>query len=137
MGAKKTVSFTFNWQATDPALTFNPSANPPDLTGVTDGPMASTNTIYTNIQNVDLLDNHGIQIDYTGTASGTITAMVSNNGRKFYALTLNPAITQPTGSTGGCIGSFNQLPYKYLMFKYVNSSGTGTLKIINNSKDLN
>lgn len=137
MGAKKTVSFTFNWQDTNPAPTFNPTANPQVLSGVTAGVMANTDTIYSNIQNVDLLDNHGVQIDYSGNAVGTITILASNNGRIFYPLTLVPAITQPAGNPGGCIGSLNQLPYKYIMFRYVNTSGNGLLTIINNSKDLN
>jgi hypothetical protein len=99
--------------------------------------MASTNTIYSNILDISRMDNIGAEVNWSGTPTGTLSVMVSNSGVSFSALTFSPALTQPTGSAGGYVINLNQLPFKYLMFQYINASGSGILTIYLQSKDLN
>jgi hypothetical protein len=105
--------------------------------GVADGAMASTNTIYSQIIEKSRMDNVGAEVTFTGNATGTISVMVSNSGAKFYALTFSPPLGQPAGSNGGYAIDLNQLPFKYIMFQYVNVSGSGTLNIYLQFQDLN
>lgn len=133
MGSKKTNTFEFNWVAS-PNIPYSPNV---PLSGVTNGVMSGTNTIYSNVQFIENVDNVGVEIEYTGTAAGTITILASISGNNFFELPFNPIITQPAGSTGGCCGSINQQPYKYLIVKYVNASGAGILNVYLETKDLN
>jgi hypothetical protein len=131
MGAvKNQFPNQFNWQTTTP-VPFKPNVA---LSGVTAGVMSSTNTIYTNIVNVQNYDNSGLQLDWTGTPTGTISIMVSNSGAIFHALTFVPALSQPAGSAGGMVIDLNQIPFTYLMIQYVNSSGTGSLTAYGQTK---
>ena len=131
-----------SWQTTNPATGFLPL----NATGVTQGSapsgllngvMSSTNTIYTQIIDISRIDNMGLEITWTGTPTGTLSVMVSNSGINFYALTFNPALTQPAGSAGGYAIDLNQLPFKYVMLQYTNSSGSGTISTYGQIKDLN
>lgn len=133
MGVKKNNDFQFNWQSTSP-VPFN--KNTP-LTGVVLGAMASTNIIYSNIQDLWNTDNQGLEITYTGTPTGTIQVMGSVSGINFYPITFSPALTQPSGSPGGYLVSLNQWPWRYLFIQYTNSSGSGNLTVYITSKDLN
>lgn len=133
MGVKKRNSYQFNWQATTP-IPFNQNTA---RSGVLTGAMASTNTIYTNIQDLSNTDNQGLEIFWTGTPTGTISILGSESGVSFFALTFTPALTQPAGSAGGYGVNLNQFPWRYLMLQYVNASGTGTLTAWIGSKDLN
>ena len=99
--------------------------------------MASTNTIYSQILEVARMDNVGLEVTWTGTPTGTLQVMVSNSGIYFYALTFNPALAQPSGSASGYAISLNQIPFKYVMLQYANSSGSGILTIYGQNKDLN
>lgn len=83
------------------------------------------------------MDNQGLEVTWTGTPTGTFSVQVSNSGINFYALTFNPALAQPAGSAGGYAVNLNQLPFKYMMLKYVNASGTGVLTVYGQQKDLN
>lgn len=107
-----------------------PSGNP-------SGAMASTNTIYSQIIDISRIDNMGLEITWSGTPNGTLSVMVSNSGINFYALTFNPVLAQPAGSAGGYAINLNQLPFKYVMLQYTNSSSTGTLTAYAQIKDLN
>lgn len=133
MGVKKRNSFQFNWNTTTP-VPFIPNA---PLSGVLSGVMSSTNTIYSNIQDLSNTDNQGLEITWTGTPTGTIQIMCSESGANFYALTFNPTITQPAGSAGGYLINVNQVPWRYMMIQYTNSSGSGSLTTWIGSKDLN
>lgn len=133
VGFKKTNSFQFNWQSSTP-VPFTPNA---PKTGVLAGAMASTNTIYSNIQDLTNTDNQGLEITWTGTPTGTLSVWCSQSGIYFYPLTFDPALAQPGGSAGGYLVNLNQLPWRYLFIQYVNSSGTGSLLIWIGSKDLN
>ena len=99
--------------------------------------MASTNVIYSQIMDISRMDNGGLEINYVGTATGTIQIMCSNSGVNFYALTFNPVLAQPSGVSGGYLINLNQVPFRYVMIQYTNSSGSGTLTAFGQFKDLN
>lgn len=140
MSGKNQYPQAFDWQSTSPVSGFlplkaNQSGSPPS--GAHTGAMASTNAIYSQIVDISRMDNGGLEVTWTGTPTGTFSVMVSNSGINFYALTFNPAIAQPSGSDGGYAVNLNQLPFKYLMLQYVNSSGSGVLTVAGQMKDLN
>ena len=83
------------------------------------------------------MDNIGLEVTWAGTPTGTFEVMGSNSGASFYALTFNPALTQPAGSGGGYLIDLTGFPFKYIMLKYVNASGSGTLTVYGQNKDLN
>lgn len=131
-----------SWQSTNPATGFYPQnmtvqGQGSAPSGLLDGAMSGTNTIYTQILDISRMDNMGLEITWTGTPTGTFSVMVSCSGLNFYALTFNPALTQPTGSAGGYAVDLNQLPFKYLLLQYTNSTGSGTLTAYGQVKDLN
>ena len=133
MGVKKRNTFQLNWQSSSPAP-FTPN-NPPS--GVVSGSMSGTNTIYSNIQDISMTDNQGLEINYSGTAVGTIQVLCSESGVNFYPLTFTPALAQPSGTSGGYLIDLNQVPWRYIMLEYTNASGSGTLSAWIGSKDLN
>lgn len=140
MSAKNQYPDQANWQSTNPATGFLPlpvNQSSSKLSGITSGVMSGTSTIYSQIQDISRLDNKGLEVTWTGTPTGTFQVMVSNSGINFYALTFNPALTQPAGSAGGYAIDLNQLPFKYIMLQYTNISGTGVLTVYGQSKDLN
>lgn len=83
------------------------------------------------------MDNVGLEISWTGTPSGTISVMASNSGAFFTALTFDPALAQPSGSAGGYVVDLFTYPFKYILLEYVNVSGTGSLLVYGQQKDLN
>lgn len=132
---------TQNWQATSPITNFLPCPGPncsvagnSPPSGTLSGTMSGTNTIYTNIIGIRQSDNIGIELTYTGTPTGTIQVMVSNSGLNFYALTFDPALTQPAGSAGGYVISMTALPFQYFFIQYTNASGSGTITAYFQSK---
>lgn len=139
MSGKNQFPVTFYWQSTNPATGFLPSANSTGTIPSTTlaGVMTGTSTIYSQILELSKMDNVGLEVTWTGTAVGTLTVNVSNSGINFYPLTFNPALTQPAGVAGGYAIDLNQIPFKYIMLKYINASSTGTLTIYGQSKDLN
>lgn len=140
MGHKNQFNGQLNFQSTDPSLTLSPQykeAPSTPLSGVTSGSMSSTNTIYSQIINVKLMDISGYDVDWAGTPTGTLSVMVSANGLKFHALTFNPVLTQPAGSAGGYYVNVEAMGFKYLMFQYTNSSGSGSLTVGYEMKDWN
>ncbi len=141
MSGKNQVPFTANWQSSDPRTGFIPNPNlygngsPPSA--VLAGTMSATNVIYSNIIDVSRMDNIGLEVAWTGTPGGVLKILVSNSGKNFNELTFNPVLAQPAGAAGGMAVSINQLPFKFLMFKYTNASGSGSLSIYGQEKDLN
>jgi Flp pilus assembly protein TadG len=128
---------TFNWQSTSPVMGFLPCSNTAGnspLSGSITGAMASTNTIYTNILGIRQTDNQGIEVNWTGTPTGTISVMVSNSGINFYALTFDPALAQPAGAAGGYVIALQSIPFQYMFLQYVNSSGSGTISAYSQCK---
>ncbi len=104
--------------------------------GTTAGVMASTNVIYTNILDVTTMDDLGLEVTWTGTAIGTIEIMGSVSGAVFYALTFDPVLGQPAGSSSGYLIDLQQFPFPYLMVKYTNSSSTGSITTWVCAKDI-
>lgn len=140
MSGKNQFPFTFNWQAANPQTGFLPNNNPSGSipSGTLTGAMASTNTIYSNIIDVSRFDNLGLDLSWTGTPTGTLSVIGSVGGASWFTITgFDPPITQPAGSADKTGVSMNQYPWKYIMLKYVNASGTGVLSALMQGKDLN
>lgn len=140
MGVKKRNSFQFNWTstlnsgATNSSGKFDPNV---PLSGITNGAMSGTNTIYSNVQDLGNHDNSGLVITYTGTPTGVISVLASEFGDIFYALTFDPVLTQPSGSPGGYLINLNQFPWRYVVVQYANATGSGILTVSIGQKDLN
>ncbi len=134
MGDKNQNRMTLNWQASTPI----PYANNVPLTGVSAGVMTGTNTIYSNIVDITIKDNDGLEFTWTGNPVGTVTILASNSGVNFYDMApFEPPLGQPAGSAGGYLVNINQFPFKYLLVQYTNVSGSGTLKVVVQTKDIN
>lgn len=133
MGVKKRNSWAFNWVST---LNSPYVANLPQ-SGVTNGVMTGTNTIYSNVQDVGNQDNMGLIVTYSGTPTGTISVLVSELGDFFYPLTFSPPLTQPSGSSGGYAVNINQIPWRFIAVQYMNTSGSGVLTVSIGQKDIN
>ena len=140
MGHKNQFPFTFGWQSTNPQIGFLPLNNNTqgqgsNSSGVINGVMTSTNTIYTNILDISRMDNTGLEIAWTGTPTGVISYWGSNSGINFFQVSLTTS--QPAGSAS-CFGvNLNQWSYKYIQIQYVNTSGSGVISIYGQAKDLN
>lgn len=139
MSGKNQYPVTFNWQSANPVTTFLPNPNQSGSigSGTVGGVMATTATIYSQIIDISKMDNIGLEVTWTGTPTGTFTVNVSNSGISFYALTFSPALAQPAGSASGYAIDLNQIPFKYIMLKYINASGSGVLSVYGQNKDLN
>jgi hypothetical protein len=129
----------YNWSSTDPRTSFLPANQPSGSapSGVLTGTMSGTNAIFSQILELSKMDNTGLEVTWTGTPTGTFQVLVSNSGINFYALTFNPVLTQPAGSAGGYVVNLNQLPFKYILLQYTNTSGSGVLTVYGQNKDLN
>lgn len=105
----------------------------------TNAPVAVTGTnTYTSLPvNIKNLDNVGIQLIWTGTPTGTFSVLHSPDGVVYDPITLNPAITQPAGSSGHWSVVLQQDPFNWVQIQYVNASGSGTVDMIVCAKDLN
>lgn len=99
--------------------------------------MGSTDTIYSQIVDVSKMDNIGLFVSWTGTPTGTFSVLAGNVNAEFSALTFSPSLAQPSGSDGFMTISLNQFPFKYLLLQYDNASGSGTLTVSGQHKDLN
>lgn len=139
--AKSQFPSSFNWQSSSPITGFLPGPGPNQdvagnspKSGTLAGAMASTNTIYTNILGLRQMDTEGLEINWTGTPTGTISVMCSNSGLNFYALTFDPPIAQPAAVAGGYLIQLRQIPFQYLFLKYVNVSGSGSITAYAQSK---
>ncbi len=140
MGHKNEFPITFQWQSTNPATGFLPTpANKSGTigSGTTTGSMASTNVIYSQIVEKSRIDDINLEVTWTGTAIGTFEVLVSNSGINFYALTFNPALAQPAGVGGGYDINLTQLSSKYIMLRYTNTSGSGSLTVYGQFMDIN
>lgn len=93
-------------------------------------------SITSNPQYIQFQDNIGIQLNWTGTPTGTFSVQVSTdhimqgllviNPGNWITLPLNPAITA-SGSPDVAYVDLNQLSAFYVRVIYTASSGTGTL----------
>lgn len=145
MSGKNQAPQVINWQSTNPLLNFLPlnqlTINKGSVpSGVVNGVMTGTTTIYTNVIDVSRMDNLGISYQWTGTPTGTFQVMGNNDGilGNEFALTFNPLLIQPAGSANSAIGiDLNQFPWKWLFLQYTNVSGSGLLYATLQVKDLN
>jgi hypothetical protein len=140
MSGKNQAPIIFNWQSANPATGFLPlkggiSGSAPS--GILSGAMASTNIIYSQIIDVSRMDNIGLEVTWTGTPTGTFEVDVSCSGINFYALTFSPILAQPAGSAGGYYVNLAAAGFRYLLLKYTNTSGSGSLTVYGQQKDLN
>lgn len=104
---------------------------------ITNGVMTGTNTISsvpTNVQNEDAI---GIQLNWTGTPTGTITVQVSTDNVTYNSLTFNPVLDQPTGSAGGYYINLDSAGFFWVKLVYTNSSGVGVFNAQICAKDWN
>lgn len=140
MGHCNQFPVTFQWQVDNPATNFLPiHANQSGTipSGVTVSAVSGTNVIYSQIIEKSRQQNINIEFTWTGTTTGTIEVLVSNSGKNFYALTFTPPLTQPAGAGGGYDINITQLSAKYIMLRYTNASGTGTIAAYAQFQDLN
>lgn len=140
MSGKNQYPSTFNWQSTNPQTGFLPVPSPNQgstPSGLSAGVMTGTNTIYSNIIELSRMDNEGFTVSWTGTPTGMLTVLVSVDGLTWPSLTFSPALAQPSGVDGFYGIEITQFKYKYLMFQYVNASGSGLLTVVAQSRDLN
>lgn len=140
MGHKNQFPVIFQWQSTNPVTGFvpvpaNQSGSIPS--GVITGAMASTNIIYSQIIEKSRIDDINLEVTYSGIPTGTFEVLVSDSGINFYPLTFSPALTQPSGGAGGYTVNITQLSSKYIMLRYTNASGTGSLTVYGQFQDLN
>jgi len=133
LGNKNQNTLILNWQSTTP-IPFIPNT---PLSGVTSGSMSGMATIYSNIVDVTIKDNNGLEVTWTGSPTGTIQILGSSSGINFYPLTFDPALAQPNGTAGGYLINLNQFPWKYLIVEYTNASGSGNISTYLTTKDLN
>lgn len=99
--------------------------------------MASTSVIYSQIIEKSRQQKVNFEIAWTGTAIGVFEVLVSNSGINFNALTFDPALAQPAGSAGGYTIDISSLSSKYVMIRYTNTSGTGTVNVYAQFQDVN
>ncbi len=142
MSGKNQYPVKLDWQSTDPTTTLFPIVNNSGTggsipSGTKSGTMSGTSTIYSNIVEFSKMDNIGLEIDWTGTPTGTITIYTSISGINWHSMTFSPVLAQPAGAAGGYNVSLNQVPFKYFYIKYTNASGSGSLTVSAQFKDLN
>lgn len=96
-----------------------------------------TTTLTSKAYKINLQDNIGIQLDWTGTPVGTVTVQISSdhiqdlngniqNAGHFIALPLNPSIAA-TGAASDAYIDLNQMTAQFVQVVYTFTSGTGTL----------
>lgn len=105
------------------------AANWQELQIVTNGVMAGTGVITSNPVNVKGYSWGSLQVDYTGTPTGTFSVLGSVDNITYRSLTFDPVLTQPSGSAGGYLISLAPYSYPFLEVSYTNASGSGTLNV--------
>lgn len=142
MSGKNQAPVVFNWQSTNPQTGFLPVNNNTvnkgsTPSGVVNGTMTGTSTIYSQIVDVSKMDTIGLEVVWSGTPTGTLSVLVSNSGINWPSLTFDPVLAQPAGSAGKYYVNIEQSGFKYIMLQYTNASGVGVLNVYGQVKDLN
>lgn len=99
--------------------------------------MAGTGVIYSQIIDISRMDNIGLEVAWTGSAVGVLEVLGSVSGINFPSLTFSPALAQPAGAAGEYLVGITQDQFKYILLRYTNTSGTGSLTVYGQCKDLN
>jgi hypothetical protein len=101
--------------------------------------MTGTNVLTSSVIDTWMADQAGLEIQWTGTPSGTFLMKASNqydpaNNPNATFITvgavMTPAFPIPAGAPGTYIGSISvlvALPQRWLRVEYTNSSGSGIL----------
>lgn len=134
MGSKNVFTAPLTWTAANPAPYREGIVQP---VGTPTGAMAGTNIIYSEIIETQTFDNVGLELSWIGTPTGTIEIMGSNGGVNFYPLVFSPALSQPAGAAGAILVSLVDYAFRYLMVRYTNTMGAGTLAAVICAKDKN
>jgi hypothetical protein len=145
MGHKNQAPIVLNFQSADPRTGFlplnNKTANIGSIpSGVASGTMTGAAVLYSQILDVSRMDSLGLELDWTGTPTGTLALLASVSGASWAdvtALFTTPAITNPAGGASTTLGGYKQYEYKYFLMKYTNASGAGSLTGYLQVKDLN
>lgn len=142
MSGKNQSVVVFNWQSTNPQTGFLPlnnnTVNKGSVpSGIVNGVMTGTSTIYSQIIDVSRMDNIGLEVAWSGTAVGTLSVLVSNSGINWPSLTFDPVLAQPAGVAGEYFVGITQGQFKWVMLQYTNASGVGSLTVYGQVKDLN
>lgn len=110
---------------------------------ITNGDMSQA-TVTSTYADIRYLDNVGIQVKWTSaSAVGVITVECSDNYNpdknitgSWVALTFSPALTQPASNNGEYLININQCPHAWIRVVYTKTSGTGTLNVWVNAKEI-
>lgn len=92
---------------------------------ITSGDM-SANVTQSTPTNIQYLDNVSIQLNFTGTPTGTFQVQVSLDKANWIALSLSPT-PGATGAAGNILLDLNGLSMPWIRVAYLSTSGTGTL----------
>lgn len=127
----------FNWQSTSPITNFLPNNNTYGSTpsGILNGTMSGTNTIWSNIIDFSRMKLNGLTVAWTGTPTGTFQILCSSDGINFPAMTFAPALNQPVGSANSMGIQLQSFPWKWMLLEYTNASGSGVLTVTSQNKD--
>jgi hypothetical protein len=99
-------------------------------------PVSSTNVYTSTVSNVGQMHNLGFQVIFTGTMTGTLQILFSNDNVNFTPWTFSPALSQPAGSALSYLVNMSLMSFPYVRVKYTNASGSGTMSVSMTSKDL-
>ena len=91
---------------------------------VVDGDMSSN--ITSDSTNILHMDRVGYQLSWTGTPTGDFYVDVSNDGTTWIEQTLSTAVAAAGSADDAFIDA--ETAAKYIRFRYVASSGSGTLQ---------
>lgn len=114
---------------------------PPNLI-ITNGAMASTNTLTSSVVDIRGFDNISLQANWTGTPNGTFYVDVCSDYNPNYSgatgtwTTITPTLGAPTGAAGTSFLDAIQTSAPYIRVRYTNSSSTGTLNVYLGAKAL-
>lgn len=111
---------------------------PPEFDNVS---VASTVNNFSNPTNVNLMDNIGIILNWSGAPVGTFEIYASNNKMTpkvvgdYTKLDFVSPITIDNTNSHHLI-SINQLPYVWIALRYASTSGSGNMTAIINNKQV-
>ena len=99
------------------------------------GAMASTGTIYSDPITTTVSEMQCLQAIWTGTPTGTLSIEASLDGSNWSTTTYTFS-SSPAGSASSSISDLSSSAYPYFKACYVNTSGTGVLKILGFKKGM-